>query len=338
MTSESHDVGQRVQSLRHRRGWTARRLAEECARAGMPSLTRGTLAKIESGVRKSITAEELVALARAFGVPVSALLPSESSLATESTSDGSAQARTPVNIQREAAGGHAQPDSDPAPYFYLSYAHTPRQEGYPGDPDIWVANLYQDLCSHIMQLTDLPPGARPGFMDRELGAEGDWPARMVQALATCRVFVPLYSMRYFISEHCGKEWSAFSRRVRGQATAGADPAEGIVPALWVPVSDSLLPEAAKSLQFDHSQLGERYSTHGFYGIIKLSRYRSEYEEAVYELARRIVQVGQTTPISPEIPPLDYASLDSAFGPADLGSGTKFLGPVERARLWGPPTD
>jgi FxsC-like protein len=204
--------------------------------------------------------------------------------------------------------------SDSAPYFFLSYAHAPRQEGYPGDPAIWVANLFGDLCSHIMQLTNMPPGAMPGFMDRELRSGSDWPARLAKALATCRVFVPLYSRRYFDSEHCGKEWFAFSRRALNHA-ARAGPTEAIIPALWVPVASALLPEAAKSIQFDHSQLGGRYSTHGFYGIIKLSRYRGEYEEAVYELARRIVQVAQGTRIDPE-PPAEYSSLESAFGSAD----------------------
>ncbi|MEU7735576.1 FxsC protein, partial [Streptomyces griseus] len=41
------------------------------------------------------------------------------------------------------------------PYFFLSYAHTP---GYGGgtDPDMWVERLFQDLCGHVMAMTDLP--------------------------------------------------------------------------------------------------------------------------------------------------------------------------------------
>lgn len=207
----------------------------------------------------------------------------------------------------------SRPEPAPAaPYFFLSYAHTPRQEGYPGDPDIWVANLFQDLCLDIMQLTNLPPGAKPGFMDSEGQAGSDRAARL--ALATCRVFVPLYSRRYFDSERCGREWFAFSRRALNHA-ARTGPSEAIIPALWVPVDRALLPEPARSIQFDHSQLGERYSRHGFYGIIKLTRYRSDYEEAVYELARRIVRVAQGTRIKPD-QPADYDSLESAFGSAD----------------------
>jgi FxsC-like protein len=201
---------------------------------------------------------------------------------------------------------------DAAPYFFLSYAHTPRQEGDPGDPDIWVGQLFRDLCSHILQLTNLPPGVPPGFMDRELRSGADWPARVAHALATCRVFVPLYSLRYFDSEQCGKEWFAFSRRALNHAARGAGGSEAIIPALWVPVMPAYLPEAAKSIQFDHRELGDRYSTHGFYGIIKLSRYSSDYEEAVYELARRIVDVAQNTHIDPEHP-ARYEFTASAFG-------------------------
>lgn len=61
-------IADRVRQLRAERGWSARRLADECARAGLSTLTRGTIAKIESGVRKSVTAEELTVLARVLGV------------------------------------------------------------------------------------------------------------------------------------------------------------------------------------------------------------------------------------------------------------------------------
>lgn len=94
--------------------------------------------------------------------------------------------------------GNSPQTGDPAPYFFLSYAHTPKQDpNDPGDPDKWVVNLFRDLCAHIMHMTNLPHGARAGFMDRELRSGSDWPFRLAQALATCRVFVPLYSQRYF---------------------------------------------------------------------------------------------------------------------------------------------
>lgn len=66
--------GERVKQLRAERGWSAQRLADECTRLGHASLTRGAIAKIESGVRKSVTAEEIDVLGRALGVKLDALV------------------------------------------------------------------------------------------------------------------------------------------------------------------------------------------------------------------------------------------------------------------------
>ena len=45
--------------------------------------------------------------------------------------------------------------TDPhVPYFFLSYAHTPRRATDGPDPDMWVRRLYQDLCEHILMLTE----------------------------------------------------------------------------------------------------------------------------------------------------------------------------------------
>jgi transcriptional regulator with XRE-family HTH domain len=63
----------RVRALRIEREWPARRLAEECDRAGMSSLNRSTIAKIESGARR-ITADEIAVLARVFEVTATELL------------------------------------------------------------------------------------------------------------------------------------------------------------------------------------------------------------------------------------------------------------------------
>jgi FxsC-like protein len=210
------------------------------------------------------------------------------------------------------SGDQVPVTQDAAPYFFLSYAHTPKHDPTdPDDPDAWVWTLYTDLCRHIMALTDLPNGARPGFMDRELRLGNIWPAALSSALATCRVFVPLYSHRYFESEQCGKEWYAFSRRVLDAEAKAPKRTEAIIPAIWVPVDVAGMPEAARSIQFRHPELDDTYVAHGFYGIMKLSRYRDAYEEAVYELARRIVQVAREEPLPPG-KLADYTTLESAF--------------------------
>ncbi|MFC4586302.1 TIR-like protein FxsC [Sphaerisporangium corydalis] len=208
-------------------------------------------------------------------------------------------------------------DSGAGPYFFLSYAHTPRHDfdtGY--DPDQWVERLFTDLCRHVTVLSGLNRNAPPGFMDRQLNSGSDWPRRLAESISSCRVFVPLYSRHYFDSEHCGREWTAFSQRILRHHARGSARVDRIVPALWVPVPHDDLPEVARSIQFGHSGLGTSYLEHGFYGIMKLRRFRDAYQMAVYRLARRIVEVGQAAMLTPSDPPPDYESLSNAFGQLD----------------------
>jgi transcriptional regulator with XRE-family HTH domain len=62
--------GEALRSLRRYHGWSAQRLADECARAGVPSLTRGTIAKIECGARQDITLDEAATLSGVFGITI----------------------------------------------------------------------------------------------------------------------------------------------------------------------------------------------------------------------------------------------------------------------------
>jgi transcriptional regulator with XRE-family HTH domain len=71
----SRFLAAQVRTLRAQRGLSARRLADLCQDLGQPSLTRGTIAKIESGVRGAVTFDEAVTLARALGVALSDLVP-----------------------------------------------------------------------------------------------------------------------------------------------------------------------------------------------------------------------------------------------------------------------
>jgi FxsC-like protein len=223
-----------------------------------------------------------------------------------------------------AEGYSARGAADDGPFFFLSYAHEPRDDSTAQDPDLWIGELYDALCVHVKALADLPPGKKPGFMDRELRQGHEWPWRLSKALASCRVFVPLYSKRYFKSEHCGKEWFAFNRRRLNYQARNTGRAETIVPALWIPVRDGQYPEAARSVQFNSSDFGPLYAEHGFYGIMKVGRWRDAYDEAVYRLARRIVEAAEAAPLEPE-DPAHYESLPSAFGDyGDLGPGGKVL--------------
>jgi FxsC-like protein len=201
--------------------------------------------------------------------------------------------------------------SDNSPYFFLSYAHTPPSGQGGGDPDHWVHTLYRDLCDHIMHLTDLPGGMPAGFMDRELRSGDGWPDRLSEKLATCRVFVPLYSPRYFTSEMCGREWYAFTERIVHAKAAGASDISAIVPILWTRVDIGQFPESVRHIHVEH--FGARYADDGIYGLIKLNRLRDEYQEAVLRLAQLIVRVAHDTKL-PHGRARPYESTPSAFKP------------------------
>ena len=123
---------------------------------------------------------------------------------------------------------------------------------------------------------------------------------LARALATCRVFVPLYSKRYFADEHCGREWFYFARRALNRAAR--DPARSKLS--YQPCGSRWNSAGCRSWhrRCNCSHGGsEAYETLGFYGIMKLSRYRSDYEEAVYKLARQIVTVAERSPVKDGLP-------------------------------------
>jgi FxsC-like protein len=210
---------------------------------------------------------------------------------------------------------------DDRPYFFLSYARTPKRDpAERDDPDRWVYKLYKDLCAEILQMTDARP-EEAGFMDRENKIGSEWSPELIANLTRCRVFVPLYSRRYFESDNCGREWFAFARREITRRARGGPVVDAIVPALWTRLDRERLPNVAQAVQFDHNVLGERYCLEGFYGIMKLQNYRADYQRAVHRLAERIIAIGDESaafaddPVARHMTPVDFDSLPSAFGPA-----------------------
>ncbi|MFC6082732.1 TIR-like protein FxsC [Sphaerisporangium aureirubrum] len=206
--------------------------------------------------------------------------------------------------------GGTSDNEEYAPYFFLSYARTPRSDQR-RDPNDGVKRFYKDLCHEILQRTSLPHGVPPGFMDIDLRTGVEWDRRLAKELATCKVFVPLYSRRYFRSVQCGKEWAAFDLR-RRQHTEGkrSDP-EVIIPAYWVPVPLYELPEMTRSIQFAHADLGPHYLDRGLYSLMQIGQSRDHYRRSVQGLATRIIEVAERVNL-PAGEPCDYESIRSAF--------------------------
>ncbi len=75
----SDAVVRRVREIRKRRGWSAARLAAECAKVGASQLTESIIANLEAGRRQQgVTVDELLVLAVVLNVaPVHLLVPPE---------------------------------------------------------------------------------------------------------------------------------------------------------------------------------------------------------------------------------------------------------------------
>ena len=205
------------------------------------------------------------------------------------------------------------------PYFFLSYAHAPEQQGSGhAKPPPFVRTFFDLLCADVMELTG---ASHPvGFMDSNILIGDSWPSELTDALATCRVFVPLYSIRYFNSERCGREWTAFARRIEMFRNETGQDISAIIPVIYSSIKSDQIPAAIRDIQYKHPNMGLEYDQDGIYGLIKLSTTEAALQHAVLMLAKRIVDVANSTELPTSLRS-NYHALTPAFGRERIpGSG------------------
>jgi FxsC-like protein len=235
-----------------------------------------------------------------------------------------------------------------APLFFLSYARTPvydPQQTY--DADHWVRTFYGDLVQSVHEQLSPPSDATPGFIDSNLLVGENWQREISRALAECRVFIALYSPRYFDTEHCGREWAAIEDRLASDRALSRPSSVSLLPVIWAPVHLDRMPAAARRVQMlDAEVSSEQYRKYGVYGLIRLRRWRTEYQELVYRLSRQVVS--RASAVSPAPGPVhDYTTLRNAFADDSWNSSVprlritvvaptaENLPPSRDARYYGP---
>jgi FxsC-like protein len=191
------------------------------------------------------------------------------------------------------------------PYFFLSYAR--------GTDDVWVEKFYRELCDELRRRSDVPAEEPVGFIDTGIGIGIRWSVELEQALASCQVFLALYSPRYFLRENCGKEWAFFNERVRRYEEQTGHHSNSLIPVVWVPLRS--LPPVAKEINYRDEGLGTVYASKGLYGIIRVSRFQDDYQEFLGELASKIIDVASSHPL-PMLEQVSINGIASAF-PHDL---------------------
>ncbi|MDN3025846.1 FxsC protein [Streptomyces sp. S.PB5] len=200
-----------------------------------------------------------------------------------------------------------------APVFFLSHARTPGSRMFGPDPDRPVFEFFDDLARETARAMEVPE-ATTGFVERSRAT----PHESQRALATCQVFVPLYSPRYFTDPVCGRQWTAFRRR------AGATYPGAVVPVLWTPRrAAAALPLAVLDVPVElgppepHEEPAaaahekERYEDGGLYQLMDVDDDRQIYQRILGRLARRIAAAARTSP-APPVHPSEVAEVADAF--------------------------
>ncbi|MCP4545491.1 MAG: TIR domain-containing protein [bacterium] len=179
--------------------------------------------------------------------------------------------------------------------FFLSYARF--------DVDEYLDRFYDDLVREVRGLSkDFVDTQMIGFRDSADIFPGDnWRQSLIDALRTARVFIYLISPVYFSRKWCGKEWAAFEMRLH-EYIKGKNPQRPplMCPVLWRPTPE--LPRCATEIQFTHRELGEIYSSEGLRYLVKLNRYKDDYEIFLTQFSKRIVDVAKSY-VLPEFGPL-----------------------------------
>ena len=204
--------------------------------------------------------------------------------------------------------------------FFTSYA---RDNSRNAIDESELQKFISDLQNEIRQLAP-PATAEIAFFDTHTIESGDdWPQSLAHALSTSRVCVALYSPTYFNSKWCGKEFQVFCDRRDAwlaQPANAASQARILLPVIWIPPRQ--LPASVRHLQSKNDKYPKPYREDGLRQLIRLNKFRDDYNEFLTILAEEIVDAALATPLPDLQPYPSLSSVPSAF--------------EERAPAWGQP--
>lgn len=200
------------------------------------------------------------------------------------------------------------------PWFFLSYASL--------DHDDYFDQFYKAL----LQVVRVRVGGAEdeiGFLaGRDIKLGQAWPAELDEALQNCRVFVPVFSASYFLSDYCGREWAAFRERLEAVVRGGGQRPPLIVPVLWGPEKTlGTLPPEIADLQLRLRAFGPEYASEGFQYFMRLDGKKDDRERILNRIATELFDLGSGTPLPPLAVPLHIKQLQNPWR-----SGMNQLGP------------
>ena len=184
-------------------------------------------------------------------------------------------------------------------WFYLSCAQAdwePHLEGF-----------YHDLSRSLGERTGIPESDIGYFGINEIKAGADRTDPIINALKSSRVFIPLFTPAYFLSEDCEREWRIFRSHHKvgtGPFLTSTSHNSLIIPILWVPQSD--LPKLPASIASDYqlSEFRESYPKNGLRQLMAADSFREEYQDFLRRFGDWLYQTAAENPVHVEEIPID----------------------------------
>jgi FxsC-like protein len=214
-------------------------------------------------------------------------------------------------------------------WFFLSYARHDRETAPKGEDYIWT--FYQDLDRDLRQR--IPQQSATGFFDDKGITQGSiWKFALNQALATCRVFICMYSPSFFqIDSYCGIEWQVFSSRLADYLVNGKPvpaPPPLILPVLFnAPQELPPLPEVAQDIQWDDIDYPIDYRENGLRYLMRRKSKEEDYQDFRDTLIDKIIKAATDHPLSDLKQPPKLDEVKSAFSyKSDKAAGQAQKGP------------
>ena len=187
-------------------------------------------------------------------------------------------------------------------WFYLSCAQAdwePHLEGF-----------YHDLSRSLGERTGIPESDIGYFGINEIKAGADRTDPIINALKSSRVFIPLFTPAYFLSEDCEREWRIFRSHHKvgtGPFLTSTSHNSLIMPILWVPQSDlpKLPASIASDAHFQLSEFRESYPKNGLRQLMAADSFREEYQDFLLRFGEWLYQTAAENPIHVEEIPIDH---------------------------------
>ncbi|MGW8062648.1 TIR domain-containing protein [Streptomyces ziwulingensis] len=154
-----------------------------------------------------------------------------------------------------------------------------------------------------------------GYMDYRTKQGAQWEPRLIEAIRTTRLLVPLITTDYFTSPWCRREWAVMMERIRGVgAEVGGEPI-AIFPVFWVrPLPQYKLPKDFTDFQYRALGGPDGEFVEDVYDL-SVARQKDSLHDYVQNLAKRMVETAAESPL-PHLPRKQVMELPLAFPEAN----------------------